>query len=77
MEAILYRLVELFQMRLGRDVSPDDDFADLDVDSLTLVELSLTVEQEFHVRLNDRVLEVNSLRELAELVADLQQYQTH
>ncbi|HTN77431.1 MAG TPA: acyl carrier protein [Pirellulaceae bacterium] len=72
MESILDRLVELFRTKFGPDVSPDANFAALDIDSLALAELSLVVEQEFHVRLTDRVLEVTSIRELAVLIYELQ-----
>lgn len=75
MYSILDRLVELFRAKFGPHVSPDNDFADLEIDSLALVELSLQVEQEFHVRLNERVLDVSSLHELAELIEELEHEQ--
>ncbi len=72
MDAILKRLLALFRGKFGPAVSIDDDFASLEIDSLALAELSLMVEQEFHVRLTDRVLDCTTIRELAELVSELQ-----
>ncbi len=72
MDAIVERLLALFRDRFGPNVGADDDFAGLEVDSLALAELSLLVEQEFHVRLTDRVLDCTTIRELATLVNELQ-----
>ena len=70
-DSILARLLELFRNKFGPNAQPDAHFATLDVDSLALAEISLLVEKEFQVRLTERVLEVNSIRELAQLVTEL------
>ena len=72
MDAIQNRLLALFRGKFGPGVTADNDFASLEIDSLALAELSLLVEQEFHVRLTDRVLECSTIRELAALVKSLQ-----
>lgn len=70
-DPILDRLLQIFRGKLGPLVQPDADFAEMEIDSLALAEISVVVEQEFHVRLSDRVLEVSTIRELAELIAEL------
>ena len=70
-DPILDRLLEIFRGKLGPVAKPDADFAEMEIDSLALAEISVVVEQEFQVRLSDRVLEVGTIRELAELIAEL------
>ena len=71
MDPILAQLLVIFRGKIGPLAQPDDDFASLEIDSLALAEISVLVEQEFQVRLTDRVLEVNSIRELSRLIAEL------
>ncbi|MGW5851287.1 acyl carrier protein [Streptomyces sp. NPDC055254] len=50
------RLVQLLVKNFGfetDEVGPEDTFSKLELDSLALVELTLTVQQEFGVKLSD------------------------
>ncbi|MGW6568393.1 acyl carrier protein [Streptomyces sp. NPDC054975] len=50
------RLVQLLVKNFGfetDEVTPEDTFSKLELDSLALVELTLTVQQEFGVKLSD------------------------
>ncbi|MBT2381560.1 acyl carrier protein [Streptomyces sp. CB00316] len=50
------RLVQLLVKNFGfetDEVAPEDTFNKLELDSLALVELTLTVQQEFGVKLSD------------------------
>lgn len=56
MSALYDRIVELLTTRFGvspEDVRPDATFEELDVDSLSLVEFTLTVQSELGVELRD------------------------
>ncbi|MBB1244030.1 acyl carrier protein [Streptomyces durbertensis] len=57
------RLVQLLVDNFGfetDEVNPDDTFSALELDSLALVELTLTVQQEFGVKLSDDDLDADS-----------------
>ncbi|AJE85319.1 MULTISPECIES: acyl carrier protein [Streptomyces] len=50
------RLVQLLVKNFGfetDEVTPEDTFSKLELDSLALVELTLTVQQEFGIELSD------------------------
>ena len=70
-DPVLERLLVLFRGKFGAQTQADDAFSSLDIDSLALAEISVAVEQEFRVRLTERVLEVNSIRELSQLIHEL------
>lgn len=68
-----YALVEILRRLHGTEparVTPESTLTDLDVDSLTLVELSMRVERELGVVIEDRELDAEqTLRQVAELIA--------
>ncbi|MEU5366087.1 acyl carrier protein [Streptomyces sp. NPDC005925] len=50
------RLVQLLVKNFGfetDEINPEDTFSQLELDSLALVELTLTVQQEFGIKLSD------------------------
>jgi acyl carrier protein len=72
MNTVYPRLAELIAASFGipeREINPDVTFEDLELDSLALVELVLTVEQEFGVTIGDDALKSqDTLAHAAELI---------
>lgn len=64
-DEIQQRLMVLIQNRFGGLPKLDDSFAALGIDSLAMAEFSLALEREFGIRLDDGVLDITTLSELA------------
>jgi acyl carrier protein len=73
MSDVYERLVRLLVANFGfetDEVAPGDTFSNLELDSLALVELALTVQEEFGVDLADDDLgSENTLEQAAEVIA--------
>lgn len=71
-DAVIERINALLVSRFAvpeADLSPDATFADLDLDSLALVEFALVAEKEFGVRIaDDEVSPDATVRDAAELL---------
>ncbi|MEU9857882.1 phosphopantetheine-binding protein [Streptomyces sp. NPDC047974] len=68
MSAVYDRLVQLLVANFGfatDEVTPEDTFRGLELDSLALVELTLAVQQEFGVELTDDDLNADDTLEQA------------
>jgi acyl carrier protein len=72
MNSIYPRLATLIASTFGipeQQISPDATFEDLEFDSLALVELALTVQQEFGVEIkDDAITSQDTLARAAELI---------
>jgi|HubBroStandDraft_5_1064220.scaffolds.fasta_scaffold1573651_1 acyl carrier protein len=72
MDSIYPRLATLIASTFGipeQQISPDATFEDLEFDSLALVELALTVQQEFGVEIkDDAITSQDTLARAAELI---------
>lgn len=64
--SIEQRLMALIQKRFGKIPELHESFSVLGIDSLAMAEFSLEVEREFDLRLDDSVLDVNSIGEFLE-----------
>ncbi len=63
-------LIETFQVPAD-EVSPDATFESLELDSLDLVELSLAVEEELGVKIEDEEVEqIRAVRDAVDLIAE-------
>lgn len=62
------RLLQIITASLGRPARPADTWADLGVDSLGMAEMMTEVERTFSVRLDERIFEVESVAEMAQLL---------
>jgi acyl carrier protein len=62
------QLLQIVTASLGRPARPSDTWADLGVDSLGMAEMMTEVERTFDVRLDERVFEVESIAEMAQLL---------
>lgn len=73
MSTILQQLTTLLVKRFGvtdSEVNADSTFAELDLDSLALVEITLAAEKEFYVSIReDEVSPEDTVRKMVELIA--------
>jgi acyl carrier protein len=73
MSTVLQQLTALLGKRFGvtdSEVNADSTFAELDLDSLALVEITLAAEKEFHVSIReDEVSPEDTVRKMVELIA--------
>jgi acyl carrier protein len=59
------KLVRMVSNAIGMPATTTDTWTDLGVDSLTMAELVMDVEDEFHVTLDDRVFGVDCIAQMA------------
>ena len=64
-------VLQLVQAKTGRVVGLGDSVALLDLDSLALVELSAEIEKSIDVRLDEGILDADTVGDLVEYVATL------
>jgi acyl carrier protein len=72
------RIKQLFLEHFDLDASklqPEATVESLGLDSLDMVDFIYTLEQEFHIRLPEREMRLNSLQEIVDLVGRLQHEQ--
>lgn len=73
MSTILQQLTTLFVEGYGltdNEVKANSTFAELDLDSLTLVEIALAAEKEFHVPIrDDEISPYDTVQTMVELIA--------
>ncbi|MDQ3931459.1 MAG: acyl carrier protein [Actinomycetota bacterium] len=63
-------LIETFQVPAD-EVSPDATFESLELDSLDLVELTLAIEEELGVKIEDEEVErIRTVRDAVDLIAE-------
>jgi acyl carrier protein len=71
MTILLDRILAILEEKTDVKIDPDEPFGHLPIDSITMAELVVQVEKEFKIRADERMLEVGSVRELAELIERL------
>lgn len=59
------KLIRIVSDAIGSPARPTDTWSDLGVDSLTMAELVMNVEDEFQVTLDDRVFGVDCIAAMA------------
>ena len=64
-------VVQLVQAKVGRLVGVGDSVALLDLDSLALVELSAEIEKSIDVRLDEGILDADTVGDLVDYVVTL------
>lgn len=65
------KVLDLLAAKIGVRPSCSDDLALLSLDSLALVEFSAEIERTFQVKLDDRILEANTVGDVVTYVANL------
>jgi acyl carrier protein len=71
MSEIQEKLLQLLERKFRQRPAPDESFAAIGVDSLAMAELVVEIEQMFAVETDDRILEVDTVDELAAYVQQL------
>jgi acyl carrier protein len=61
-------VAQLIQRKTGREPQNGDSLATLEIDSLAMAELTVELEQTFGVRVEEDILDVQTLQELSEYV---------
>jgi acyl carrier protein len=72
MKAIQDRLATLLTSRFGLtadELDPDATFGELEIDSISLVELAVISEDEFGIAIGDEFTNAHTLRTAADLLA--------
>ncbi|HEY9441369.1 MAG TPA: phosphopantetheine-binding protein [Streptomyces sp.] len=73
MSDVYNRMVKLLQAGFGLEadeITPEQTFSDLELDSLALVELSLAAQEEFGVPVNDEDISAHdTISQAAEVIA--------
>ena len=75
MNNVLAQVLEIIESKTKGAAAPDDSFARLAIDSLGMAEIVTEIEKRFDVKTDDEILNVNTSRELAEYISDLQKQQ--
>lgn len=66
------KVLNIVSIDLGRQVTTEDSFKDLHVDSLTLIEIIVDCEKNFDVAINDkRIKKLKTIGDLVKLVREL------
>ena len=68
MQEIRRRLAELIRTKTGVMPRSDDPLASLRIDSLSMAELTVEVERAFGIRVEEDILDVETVAELAEYI---------
>jgi len=68
MHEVRRKLAELIRGKTGVMPRSSDTFASLKIDSLSMAELTVEVEKAFGIRVEEDVLDVETVAELAEYI---------
>ncbi len=68
MDAIEQQIVQTLQKELGRSVTPADSLGRLGIDSLRMAELASDLERRFGIRMDEELLDVETVAQLADYV---------
>jgi acyl carrier protein len=71
-DTIEAELIEQLKEKFGGQPKLDDTLLLIGVDSVGMAELTLEIEKQFHVRVDDAILDVETVQELADYVRQLQ-----
>ena len=69
-------IVDAIRAKVGGQPTLDDSLALLDIDSLAMAEITLEIEQKLQLRLDESVVEAQTVGELTELVRRRKQQQS-
>jgi acyl carrier protein len=75
MNDVLARVLEIIESKTKGAAAPDDSFATLAIDSLGMAEIVAEIERKFDVKTDEEILNVNTSRELAAYISELQKQQ--
>lgn len=66
------KVLDIVSIDLGRQITTEDSFKDLHVDSLTLIEIIVDCEKNFNIAINDkRIKKLKTVGDLIKLVEEL------
>ncbi len=68
MNAVESEIVQALRKELGRDVHMTDSLGSLGLDSLRMVQLATELERRFGFRVDEELLDVETVEELTEYV---------
>ncbi len=68
MPDVAEKLADLIQQKMGRRPKTDDTLDSLGVDSLAMAELTLDIETQFAIRVDEDVIDVISVAELVDYI---------
>lgn len=76
MESIEEKLLSQLSAKFGGTPQLSDSLAIVGVDSVGMAELTVEIERDFAIRVDDQILNVDTVQELADYVRQLQATQT-
>lgn len=68
MNTIETEIVQTLRRELGRDVNSTDSLGSLGIDSLRMAQLATELERRFEFRVDEELLDIDTVEELAEYV---------
>lgn len=68
MNPIETEIVQTLRRELGRDVHSTDSLGSLGIDSLRMAQLATELERRFRFRVDEELLDIDTVEELAEYV---------
>ena len=68
LESIEARIIEHLRRIVGGSPQPDDSLALIGVDSVAMAELTFELEKNFNIRIDDEILDIDTIRELTHYV---------
>ena len=71
-ESVEAKIIENLRRIVGGSPQPDDSLALIGVDSVAMAELTFELEKGFGIKIDDEVLDVDTIRELTHYVISRQ-----
>ena len=68
MDTIEAQILEAVREEFGGNPLAEDSLTGLGIDSLRMAELGSDLERKFHIRVDEEILEVETVRDLADYV---------
>lgn len=72
MESIEEKLIENLQEKFGQRARITDSLASIGVDSIGMAELTVDVEKNFNVKVDDEIVHVETVQELVDYIRERQ-----
>lgn len=76
MESLEDQLIDQLEQKFGQRPGPKDSLASIGVDSIGMAEMTLDLEKNFGIRVDDDIVEVDSVEDLARYVRERQNTST-
>lgn len=70
MDAIEEKLLANFEEKFGSRPELDDGLAFLGVDSVGMAELTIEIERDFQVKVDDQIVQVDTVKDLADYIRE-------